>query len=206
MRRKMNRLYVIVLTIISGLILSSCGSSEKTETDVKKEEVKKVEEIKTPPPVEEKFDISDRGLFPNATLSFDLKDTDAYSDPVVGDFIKIKKGSKFLAVFHEFKYDKQTNEKDTEIIFAFELPSLEKGTKLYPEKFIYYLLSYSINKSRIDGKAIHGYLTFKDISEFYATGYFDFNIEGNKKAFDQPDVSVDVNYKGSFKIPVRELK
>jgi hypothetical protein len=201
----MYKYFKALLTAVLILILSSCGSSKKAE-DEKKEEVKKVEEIKTPPLPEEKFDITDRGIFPNASLSFDPKDSNVYSDPVVGEFIKIKEGSKYLAVFHEFKYDKETNEKNTEIVFAFELPTLEKGIKLYPEKFVYYLLSYSGNKSRIDGKAIHGYLTFKDIGEYYITGYFDFNIEGSKKAFDQQDISVDVNYKGSFKLPMRELK
>lgn len=201
----MIRYFLNAVMVILILILSSCSSSKKIEKEEKTEEVKPVEEIKAPPKQEEKYDILERSIFSHSSLSFDVKDSNVYEDPVVGEFIKLKTGEKYSIIFHQFDYDKETNEKDREIVFAFELPILEKGIKLYPEKFIYYLLSYSGNKSRIDGKAIHGFVSFKDINTDYVTGFFDFSIEGNKKSFDQQDILVDVKYAGSFKLPLNDL-
>lgn len=199
----MKKKYLVKLFILLSLfLLIDCGSSEKTtETPPQKKQdeiiTKEIEK-----PYEGKFDINERFIIPNSNISLDQNDKNVLEDPVIGEFVKLKAGDKYCIILHQFDNDTLRNEKISEVVFAFEISKLETNIKYFPEKFIYYYLSYSPNKSRIDGKTIHGYIVFYRIDQNYAYGNIDFKIEGMKKAFDQEDIEVEVLFKGSFKLPI----
>ena len=66
-------------------------------------------------------------------------------------------------------------------------------------------MNYS-EKSRIDGKTIHGYLMFEKMDGKVAVGKLDFSIDGVKKVFDHDDVEVTAEFRGNFRIPFGDLK
>ena len=198
-------------TILSSIIFCisifvfGCGSSKDAEKmETKKEEQKSI--LKTEKPVEISYDFTGRYLLPNSIIAFDKNDSTAISDPIVGEFIQLKSGNKYTLVFHRFDSDTITKNKISEVVFAFELSNLETGVKIYPEKFVYYFLNYGEGRSRIDGKTIHGYLTFDRIDEKAVSGNLAFSIDGIKKIFDQRDIEVTAEFKGNFKVPISDLQ
>lgn len=202
----MKRITFFSLIFTLSFILFGCGTSQDTEKTGVKIEEQKPQTIKTEKPVEISYDFTGRYLLPNSNIVFDKSDPDAIEDPIVGEFIKLKAGNKYTIVFHRFEQDTATNTKTSEVVFAFELSKLETATKIYPEKFVYYFLNYGENKSRIDGKTIHGYIIFDRIDEKAVSGSLNFSIEGMKKNFGDNDVEVTAEFKGNFKIPFGDLK
>jgi hypothetical protein len=201
----MKNLIVFLSFIFLLFFIWGCGSSKKTiNQEIRRDTIKVYQPDKTKS-VEEKYSITERYIVSRSILSFDKTDSNNMYDPITGEFIWLKQGDKFTVVLHEFEKDSSTKERTKEEVLAFEISDLKVGTKFYPEKFSYYLLSYSEEKNRIDGKTINGYITFSSITEKYATGYFDFMVEGVKKAFDKEDVKVEVVFKGSFKLPLVDI-
>lgn len=200
--KKMNNF--IFLFLISVFIFG-CSSSKQVERTEKKPEEPKSPVIKVEKQAEVNYNFTGRFLIPNSNIVFDNNDKSAIEDPIIGEFVKLKNGDKYSIVFHRFESDTATKDKISEVIFAFELSNIETNVKLYPEKFLYYYLNYT-DKSRIDGKTIHGYLIFEKIDGKVATGTLDFTIDGTKKVFDQNDVEVTTEFKGNFKIPFGDLK
>ncbi len=188
------------------LFIAGCGSSKEAENESIKKEPKKPEIVKIEKPVEISYDFTGRYLMPDANIVFEKNDPDAVEDPIVGEFVQLKNGNKYTMVFHRFESDTATKAKISEVVFAFEISKLETGIKIYPEKFVYYLLNYGENRSRIDGKTIHGYLVFDRIDEKAVSGTLDFSINGAKKTFDENDVEVTAEFKGNFKVPISDLK
>lgn len=193
----------ILILIISFLL--GCSSSKKIEKVENKQEEPKKPTIQVEKPAEVNYDFTGRFLVPNTNIVFNQDDPEAVGDPIIGEFVKLKKGDKYSVVFHRFESDTTTKNKISEVIFAFELSRIETNVKIYPEKFVYYYIDYG-NKSRIDGKIIHGYLIFEKIDDNIAIGTLDFSIEGTKKVFDKEDVEVTAEFKGNFKIPFGDLK
>jgi hypothetical protein len=196
----------ITLSFIFFFLFNGCGSSKKEEENLpeKKNIPADTTELQKPP--EGKFDMTERFIVSNSSISLDHNDMGIYEDPVIGEFIKLKIGNRYSVIFHQFENDTANNEKISEVVFAVEVSNLETNIKYFPEKFVYYFLHYSREKSRIDGKTIRGYLIFNRINENYAYGNIDFQIGGIKKAFDQEDIEVEVLFKGSFKLPITDLR
>jgi len=190
---------------ITTLLLFGCGSSKDAEKESVKKEEQKPPVVKIEKPVEISYDFTGRYLMPNSNLVFEKNDPQAIEDPIVGEFVQLKSGNKYTMVFHRFESDTSTKAKTSEVVFAFELSNMEPGMKIYPEKFVYYLLNYSDSRSRIDGKTIHGYMVFDRIDEKAVSGTLNFSIEGTKKNFEENDVEVTAEFKGNFKVPISDL-
>ena len=187
------------------LYLVGCGSGGESVKTVQNKDTLKTfqrERINPPEPI---YDIIDRYIVSNSNISFDKSDSTNVEDAVTGEFVKLKSGNKYSVVIHQFETDSTRNEKLKEIVLAFELSGLEKGIRFYPERFTYYLMSYTGDKSRIDGKMIHGYIMFDKITDSHVYGSFDFTIEGLKKSFDQNDLQVEVVFRSNFKLPIIDI-
>jgi hypothetical protein len=187
------------------LFLMGCSSSKKTIPNEIKKDTTKINQPNFIKEVEEKFDLTERYIVSGSSISFDKSDSVNTTDPITGEFIRLKEGNKYTVVFHEFNSDSITKERSKEEVLAVEISEFNTGIKYYPEKFSFFLVSYGEEKSRIDGKTIHGYITFRKISDKYAEGYFDFLIDGVKKSFDKDDIKVEVVFSGNFKLPVTEF-
>jgi hypothetical protein len=201
----MKKLIIIIIFIFSLIYIIGCSSSKKVvNPEISRDTTKPYQPVLIKS-IEEKYNLTERYIVSGSRLSFEKTDSNNILDPITGEFIWLKEGNKFTVVLHEFEKDSNTNERTREDVLAFEISDLKVGTRFYPEKFSYYLLSYGEEKNRIDGKTINGYIIFRSITEKYATGYFDFMIEGVKKAFDKEDVKVEVVFKGSFKLPLIDI-
>jgi len=201
----MKKLLVVIFLFSVAVYMMGCSATEET---TQQEDVEK-EIIKIPPkviqPIDISYDFTERFLLPNSNIVFDKGNEAIMVDPIVGDFIQFKKGDKNTFVFHRFEIDPVSNEKTNEIVFAFETLNTEIGTKIYPDKFIYYYLSYQDSRSRIDGESIQGYVVLDEVSDKAISGNLVFSIDGKRKEFDKEDVAVTAEFKGSFKIPITDI-
>ena len=201
----MKNIIISFFIFIFTVFIISCSSSKKIEKEEIKQEEPKKPIIQIEKQAEVNYDFTGRFLVPNSNIVFDQNDESAIEDPIIGEFVKLKSGDKYTVVFHRFETDTITKNKLSEVIFAFELSNIETNVKLYPEKFLYYYMNYS-EKSRIDGKTIHGYLMFEKVDGKVAIGKLDFSIDGVKKVFDRDDVEVTAEFRGNFRIPFGDLK
>ena len=201
----MKKTAVFVFLFSIALYIMGCS----TEETIQKEEVKEQKPVQLPPkvmqPVDISYDFTDRYLLPNSNIVFDKSDAAFMLDPIVGDFVQFKKGDKNTFVFHRFEIDSVSNEKTNEIVFAFETIDTETGVKIFPEKFIYYYLSYKDSRSRVDGETINGYVILDEVNDNAVLGNLSFSIDGKRKEFNKEDVNVTVEFKGSFRIPISDI-
>jgi hypothetical protein len=201
----MKKTAVFVFLFSIALYIMGCSAEET----IQKEEVKEQKPVQLPPkvmqPVDISYDFTDRYFLPNSNIVFDKSDAAFMLDPIVGDFVQFKKGDKNTFVFHRFEIDSVSNEKTNEIVFAFETIDTETGVKIFPEKFIYYYLSYKDSRSRVDGETINGYVILDEVNDNAVLGNLSFSIDGKRKEFNKEDVNVTVEFKGSFRIPISDI-
>jgi hypothetical protein len=201
----MKKLFVFIFLFVIALYMMGCSAKET----IQKEEVKEQQSIQLPPkvmqPTEVSYDFTGRYLLPNSNILFDKSDKPVMVDPIVGEFVQYTKGNKNTFVFHKFELEVISKEKTNEIIFAFETSNLETGIKIFPEKFVYYYLSYKDSRSRIDGETINGYVILDKVDDKTISGNLSFSIDGKRKEFDTEDVDVTAEFKGNFKIQIADI-
>ena len=201
----MKKLVVFIFLFSTTLYMMGCAAEET----IQKEEVKEQKPVQLPPkvmqPIDIVYDFTGRYLLPNSNIVFDKSDEPVMLDPIVGDFVQFKRGDKNTFVFHRFEFDSVSKEKTNEMVFAFETLNTETGIKIFPEKFVYYYLSYKDSRSRVDGETINGYVVLDEVGDNAISGNLSFSIDGKRKEFDKEDVSVTAEFKGSFKIPITDI-
>jgi hypothetical protein len=199
----MKKLFVFIVLFSIALYMMGCSAEET----IQKEEAVEQQAIELPPkemqPIDIVYDFTERFLLLNSSILFDKNDDNiVYDDPIVGEFVKFKQGDKNSFVFHRFENDTISKEKTNEIIFAFETSSIQTDVKIFPEKFVYYYLSYKDSKSRIDGETINGYVILDKVDDKNISGNLSFSIDGKRKEFDKEDLNVIAEFKGNFKLPI----
>ena len=201
----MKKIVIFIFLFSTALYMVGCSAEET----IQKDEVKEQKPVQLPPkvmqPVDISYDFTGRYLLPNSSIVFDKSDEAVMLDPIVGDFVQFKRGNKNTFVFHRFEVDSASNEKTNEIVFAFETLDTETGVKIFPEKFVYYYLSYKGSRSRVDGETINGYVILDEIDDNAVSGNLSFSIYGKRKEFDKEDVDVTAEFKGSFKIQITDI-
>lgn len=202
----MKHLIVFIFLFSAALYMTGCSAEEASQ----KEELKEKSSITLPPkavqpPANISYDFTGRYLLSNSSIIFGSSNATAMVDPIVGEFVQFKKGDKNTFVFHRFESDPVSKQKTNEIIFAFEILNIETGIKIFPEKFIYYYLSYKDSRSRIDGKTIKGYVILDTADDKTISGSLSFSVDGKRKEFDKEDIAVTAEFKGTFKIPIVDI-
>jgi hypothetical protein len=201
----MKKLIVFIFLFSAALYMTGCSAEEKVQKEELKEEQTLEMPSKATQPVDIFYDFTGRFLLANSNIVFDKTDEKVLSDPIVGEFVRFKKGDKNTFVFHRFESDPVTREKNNEMVFAFEISNTETGTRILPEKFVYYFLSYKDSRSRIDGETMDGYVILDKIDNRDVSGNLSFSINGKRKEFDKEDVEVTAEFKGTFKIPIVDI-